>query len=133
MNVMQSFSLNKKVAAVTGGAGKYGRFLVEALAEAGAVVYIADFLTGEKLQPLLDGFRSRGLDVRSKFVNLGEEESMKALVWRTTPLRSHAVTRSPKRPFRSMESWKKWQHCSKRFRRTCCRKHLISVLPIHAK
>ena len=80
MNVMQSFSLNKKVAAVTGGAGKYGRFLVEALAEAGAVVYIADFLTGERLQPLLDGFRSRGLDVRSKFVNLGEEESMKALV-----------------------------------------------------
>lgn len=80
MDVLQSFLLKGKVAVVTGGAGKYGRFLVEALAEAGAVTYIADFLDGEKLKPLVGGFRSRGLDVRSKFVDLGDESSMKALI-----------------------------------------------------
>ena len=80
MNVMQSFQLHGKVSVVTGGAGKYGRFLVEALAEAGSTVYIADFLADDKMKPLLDDFRSRGLDVRAKFVSLGEEESMKSMV-----------------------------------------------------
>lgn len=81
MNVMQSFQLKSKVAIVTGGAGKYGRFLVEALAEAGATTYIADFLDEEKLKPLLNGFHARGLEnIRSKFVSLGEEASMKALI-----------------------------------------------------
>ena len=80
MNVVQSFLLKGKVAVVTGGAGKYGRFLIEALAEAGAVTYIADCLAEERIKPLLEGFRSRGLDVRSQFVNLGEENSMKAML-----------------------------------------------------
>lgn len=39
MHVKQLFSLEGKVALMTGGAGKYGRQIVAALAEAGADTY----------------------------------------------------------------------------------------------
>lgn len=80
MNVLKTFELNGKTAVVTGGAGKYGRFLTEALAEAGATVYIADCLPEEKTKPLTEAFRSRGLDVRAKTFDLGSEDSMRELV-----------------------------------------------------
>lgn len=41
MHVMKLFDMTGKVALVTGGAGKYGSPMVEALAEAGATVIVA--------------------------------------------------------------------------------------------
>ena len=41
MSIIDTFSLKNKTALVTGGAGLYGRQIVQALAEAGARTYIA--------------------------------------------------------------------------------------------
>ena len=41
MNVLDMFRLDGKTAIVTGGAGRYGKQIVEALGEAGATVFIA--------------------------------------------------------------------------------------------
>lgn len=80
MNVLKTFALNGKTAIVTGGAGKYGRFIVEALAEAGACVYIADNAPDSVTEVLLRDYAERQLEVRLKKVSLGEEESINTLL-----------------------------------------------------
>ena len=80
MNVLKTFDLSGKVAVVTGGAGKYGRFIVEALAEAGAFVYIADNAPETVTVPLLQEYAARNLNVVSQKVSLGEESSINTLL-----------------------------------------------------
>ena len=62
MDVLKSFSLQGKVALVTGGAGLYGRQIVEALAEAGAVTFMASRNLA-KLEEYAVELRERKLDV----------------------------------------------------------------------
>ena len=78
MNVLESFALDGRVAVVTGGAGLYGRQIVEALAEAGAHVFAASRGLAA-LEELAAELRGRGLQVEARQLDLASEESILAL------------------------------------------------------
>jgi NAD(P)-dependent dehydrogenase (short-subunit alcohol dehydrogenase family) len=78
MGVLESFSLAGRVAVVTGGAGLYGRQIVEALAEAGAHVFTASRNLGA-LEELASELGERGLQVEARPLDLASEESILAL------------------------------------------------------
>ncbi|MDF2723754.1 MAG: family oxidoreductase [Paenibacillus sp.] len=78
MNVLQSFSLQSKVALVTGGAGLYGRQVALALAQAGAAT-IMTTRSGERVQELEASFREAGAEVRACVLDQEQESSILAL------------------------------------------------------
>ena len=81
MNVLDMFKLDGKIALVTGGAGNYGRQMVEALAEAGATVWTAS----RRLEPneeLAAELRAQGYDVHADAYDQSDEESIKGLLAR---------------------------------------------------
>ena len=100
MAVLDTFSLDGKVALVTGGAGLYGRQIVDALAEAGAKTFIA--ARGlDKLEAVAADERSHGRDVTALSLDLSSDESIEALhrtiierAGRCDVLVNNAVTRS---------------------------------------
>jgi NAD(P)-dependent dehydrogenase (short-subunit alcohol dehydrogenase family) len=100
MNVIDSFRLNGRTAIVTGGAGRYGKQIVEALGEAGATVFIAS-RNFEASSKVAAGFAAAGLDVRALQLDLSDKASidnMTAKIMEETGridiLINNAVTRS---------------------------------------
>lgn len=75
MHVMKLFDMTDKVALVTGGAGKYGSPMVEALAEAGATVIVAS-RSLEKNEAFAQTLRQKGLKVYAETYDQGDEQSI---------------------------------------------------------
>lgn len=75
MNVKDLLSLKEKVILVTGGAGNYGKCIVEGLAEADGTVIIAS-RNMEQVQEAAGQFRSKGLDVHAMQVDQGDHFSV---------------------------------------------------------
>jgi NAD(P)-dependent dehydrogenase (short-subunit alcohol dehydrogenase family) len=78
MHVKELLSLQGKVCLVTGGAGRYGKCLVEGLAEADGTVITAsrDLAANEAVA---QEFRDRGLDVHARQLDQGDHDSIAAL------------------------------------------------------
>ena len=78
MNVKELLSLKGKVILVTGGAGLYGKCIVEGLAEAGGTVITAsrNLENGKKVA---QEFRRGGLDVHAMRVDQADHQSVMAL------------------------------------------------------
>ncbi len=77
--VLDSFGLAGRVAVVTGGAGLYGRQIVEALAEAGAHTIMASRNVA-KLQEEAARLRANGLQADALELDQGSEESILRLL-----------------------------------------------------
>jgi NAD(P)-dependent dehydrogenase (short-subunit alcohol dehydrogenase family) len=78
MSVIDTFSLVGKTALVTGGAGSYGRHIVQALAEAGARTYIASRNLAA-LESLAAEHQALGHDVRALALDQADEASIFAV------------------------------------------------------
>lgn len=85
VNVLDSFKLTQKVAVVSGGGGRYGTQIVEALADAGAKTYVASRDLA-RLEQQASEMRGRGLDVTALELDQSREDSVESLL--------HAVTRA---------------------------------------
>jgi NAD(P)-dependent dehydrogenase (short-subunit alcohol dehydrogenase family) len=75
MHINELFSLKSKIVLVSGGAGNYGKCIVEGLAEAGATVIIAS-RNLENATKVAAQFNARNLDVHALQVDQGDHNSV---------------------------------------------------------
>lgn len=78
MHIKELFSLKNKVILVSGGAGNYGKCIVEGLAEADGTVIIAS-RNLDNAKKVAQDFRNRGLNVQAMQVDQGEHQSILVL------------------------------------------------------
>ncbi|MCP5064719.1 MAG: SDR family NAD(P)-dependent oxidoreductase, partial [Ignavibacteriae bacterium] len=78
MHVKELLSLKGKIILVTGGAGQYGKCIVEGMAEADGTVITAsrDLKAGDKL---VQEFDAKGLDVHAMHVDQADHDSVMIL------------------------------------------------------
>ena len=76
---MVSYSLEGKVALVTGAAYGIGFAMAEALAEAGAKIAF-NCRSEEHLQRALDDYRAKGIEAKGYICDCTDEEGVKAMV-----------------------------------------------------
>ena len=98
------FNISGKTAVVTGVAGMYGRQMAEALAEAGARVFVAD-LNIEKLQERAEDFRAAGLDVTALQYDQASEASIEELLQQVIDLAGGVDILVNNAVLRSMCDW----------------------------
>lgn len=79
MGVMDSFSLNGKIALVTGAAYGIGFAIAEAYAEAGAKV-VFNCRSQEHLRIALEKYREKGIDVKGYICDVTKEDEVVAMV-----------------------------------------------------
>lgn len=104
MSIMDAFSLEGRVAVVTGGAGLYGRQIVEGLLEAGATTIMASRNVAA-LEETAKPWKEQGLPITAMQVDQADEQSVLAL--RDKVLEAHGqvdvlVNNAVLRP---MKSW----------------------------
>ena len=78
MGILDSFSLEGKVALVTGGAGRHAPAFIQGLAEAGATVYGGD-LRADRMRTVAETLAGRGLPVIPVPLDQGDEQSIRNL------------------------------------------------------
>lgn len=102
--VRELLDLTGKVAVVTGGAGLYGRQIVEALAEAGARTFMASRnLDGLRIQA--DVFRSAGLKVEPLQYDQASEKSILNLLQQTVDMAGQVDILVNNSVLRCMDDW----------------------------
>ena len=79
MHIDKLFSLKNKVAVVVGGAGEIGLPISEALAEAGALVYIASSRQ-DSYKKAVESLNNKGLSVRGIKLNMSDENCVKSVI-----------------------------------------------------
>jgi len=78
VHVRELFSLQGRIALVTGGAGRYGRQICAALAEAGATVIVASRRVA-RCEELAACLRGKGFDAEGLALDLTDEKSVQTL------------------------------------------------------
>ena len=128
IHIRELFSLQGRVALVTGGAGRYGQQISTALAEAGATVIVASRGVG-KCEEFAARLRREGFDAEGLALDLTEEESVESLAsqiesrWeKLDVLVNNAVTvRAEPLDRHSVDDWAQAMDCNSTVLYRACR------------